>query len=86
MLYEVLRQQEQSRTDGEKVSDGRVNDVLTDDQREGLRSAMDQWKRAVMCELRERDAQILKERMDLLQVMQQVRGGNDKALRGSSLC
>ncbi|XP_019743415.1 janus kinase and microtubule-interacting protein 3 isoform X2 [Hippocampus comes] len=71
MLYEALTQKEQSRTDGEKVSDGLVNDVLTDDQREGLRSAMDQWKRAVMCELRERDAQILKERMDLLQVTQQ---------------
>ncbi|XP_051927636.1 janus kinase and microtubule-interacting protein 3 isoform X3 [Hippocampus zosterae] len=71
MLYEALRQQERSRTDGEKVSDGRLNDVLTDDQREGLRSAMDQWKRAMMCELRERDAQILKERMDLLQVTQQ---------------
>ncbi|XP_061562166.1 janus kinase and microtubule-interacting protein 3 isoform X2 [Phycodurus eques] len=69
MLYEVLRQQDESRIVGQK--DGCVNDMLTEDQREGLKSAMDQWKRAVMCELRERDAQILKERMDLLQATQQ---------------
>ncbi|XP_061612281.1 janus kinase and microtubule-interacting protein 3 isoform X2 [Phyllopteryx taeniolatus] len=69
MLYEALRQQDESRIVGQK--DGCVNDMLTEDQREGLKSAMDQWKRAVMCELRERDAQILKERMDLLQATQQ---------------
>ncbi|XP_077359689.1 janus kinase and microtubule-interacting protein 3 isoform X3 [Festucalex cinctus] len=63
MLYEALPQQGRSKTD--------ERTVLTDEQREELRSAVDQWKRAVMCELRERDAQILKERMDLLQVAQQ---------------
>ncbi|XP_054621334.1 janus kinase and microtubule-interacting protein 3 isoform X7 [Dunckerocampus dactyliophorus] len=71
MLYEALQQQDEFRMDGQKVKDDCVSDTLTDDQREGLRRAMDQWKRAVMCELRERDAQILKERMDLLQVTQQ---------------
>uniref|UniRef100_A0A8C6LG72 Janus kinase and microtubule interacting protein 3 n=1 Tax=Nothobranchius furzeri TaxID=105023 RepID=A0A8C6LG72_NOTFU len=39
--------------------------------KEELRRAMDQWKRTVMCELRERDAQILRERMELLQLTQQ---------------
>nr|XP_057922653.1 janus kinase and microtubule-interacting protein 3 isoform X2 [Doryrhamphus excisus] len=71
MLYEALRQQDEFRMDGQKVKYDCVSDTLTDDQREGLKRAMDQWKRAVMCELRERDAQILKERMDLLQVTQQ---------------
>ncbi|XP_061667271.1 janus kinase and microtubule-interacting protein 3-like isoform X2 [Syngnathoides biaculeatus] len=69
MLYEALRQQDESRIVGQK--DTCVNDVLTQDQRDGLQSAMNQWKRAVMCELRERDAQILQERMDLLQATQQ---------------
>ncbi|XP_077482902.1 janus kinase and microtubule-interacting protein 3 isoform X3 [Stigmatopora argus] len=71
MLYEVLLQQGQSGTDGREVKDAGVNEVMTDEQREVLRSATDQWKRAVMVELRERDAQILKERMELLQVTQQ---------------
>ncbi|XP_028332116.1 janus kinase and microtubule-interacting protein 3 [Gouania willdenowi] len=44
---------------------------LTVEEREELRTAMDQWKRSVMCELRERDAQILRERMELLHLSQQ---------------
>nr|XP_061807229.1 janus kinase and microtubule-interacting protein 3-like isoform X4 [Nerophis lumbriciformis] len=71
MLYEALLRQGPSGTDGQKAKDAGLNNVLTDEQREGLRSATDQWKRAVMVELRERDAQILKERMELLQVTQQ---------------
>ncbi|XP_077595152.1 janus kinase and microtubule-interacting protein 3 isoform X2 [Stigmatopora nigra] len=71
MLYEVLLQRGPSDTDGPEVKDAGVNEVLTDEQREVLRSATDQWKRAVMVELRERDAQILKERMELLQATQQ---------------
>nr|XP_049581041.1 janus kinase and microtubule-interacting protein 3-like [Syngnathus scovelli] len=66
MLYEALPQRDCPATDGEKASHAGVNDVLTADQREELRSAVDQWKRALMCELRERDACILQERMDLL--------------------
>ncbi|XP_061837206.1 janus kinase and microtubule-interacting protein 3 isoform X5 [Nerophis lumbriciformis] len=65
MLYEVLEQQEHLGMDKVK------NACVTEEQREALQRAMDQWKRAVMCELRERDAQILKDRMDLLQVTQQ---------------
>nr|XP_049572882.1 janus kinase and microtubule-interacting protein 3-like isoform X2 [Syngnathus scovelli] len=68
MLYEALPQRDCPATDGEKASHA---DVLTADQREELRSAVDQWKRALMCELRERDACNLQERMDLLHSAQQ---------------
>nr|XP_049572743.1 janus kinase and microtubule-interacting protein 3-like [Syngnathus scovelli] len=71
MLYEALPQRDCPATDGEKASHAGVNDVLTADQREELRSAVDQWKRALMCELRERDACNLQERMDLLHSAQQ---------------
>nr|XP_049617782.1 janus kinase and microtubule-interacting protein 3-like [Syngnathus scovelli] len=71
MLYEALPQQDCPATDGEKASHAGVNDVLTADQREELRSAVDQWKRALMCELMERDACILQERMGLLHSAQQ---------------
>nr|XP_061807231.1 janus kinase and microtubule-interacting protein 3-like isoform X6 [Nerophis lumbriciformis] len=69
-LDEELDFRKRSMDEAHKVNAG-LNNVLTDEQREGLRSATDQWKRAVMVELRERDAQILKERMELLQVTQQ---------------
>ncbi|KAF7648074.1 hypothetical protein LDENG_00162490 [Lucifuga dentata] len=71
MLFEALQQDEASRMDGFKMDDTRLSDALRDQEREGLRRAMDQWKRSVMCELRERDAQILRERMELLQLAQQ---------------
>ncbi|XP_071774675.1 janus kinase and microtubule-interacting protein 3 isoform X2 [Centroberyx gerrardi] len=70
MLFEAL-QQEGSRMEGWKIEGGRLSEALTEEEREELRRAMDQWKRAVMGELRERDAQILRERMDLLQHAQQ---------------
>uniref|UniRef100_A0A3Q3WIB9 Janus kinase and microtubule-interacting protein C-terminal domain-containing protein n=1 Tax=Mola mola TaxID=94237 RepID=A0A3Q3WIB9_MOLML len=66
MLFEALQQEE-----GLKMDAGRLSQTLTEEEREGLRRAMDQWKRAVMFELRERDAQILRERMELLQLTQQ---------------
>lgn len=72
MLFEALQQDEGSRMDGWKVEGGRLSEALTEDEREELRRAMEQWKRAVMGELRERDAQILRERMELLQHAQQV--------------
>lgn len=72
MLFEALQQQEGSRMGDLKVEEGRLCDTLTEEERGGLKKAMDQWKRAVMCELRERDAQILRERMELLQLTQQV--------------
>lgn len=66
-MFEALQQE-----DGLKMDAGRLSQTLTEDERDGLRRAMDQWKRAVMFELRERDAQILRERMELLQLTQQV--------------
>ncbi|XP_029978229.1 janus kinase and microtubule-interacting protein 3 [Sphaeramia orbicularis] len=71
MLFEALQQEENARMEGLKMDDGRLSDTLSEQEREGLRRAMDQWKRTVMCELRERDAQILRERMELLHLMQQ---------------
>lgn len=71
MLFEALQQEEESRIEGFKM-EGRLSESLTEGEREELRRAMDQWKRTVMCELRERDAQILRERMELLQLTQQV--------------
>lgn len=71
MLFEALQQEEESRIEGLKM-EGRLSESLTEGEREELRRAMDQWKRTVLCELRERDAQILRERMELLQLTQQV--------------
>ncbi|XP_075996922.1 janus kinase and microtubule-interacting protein 3 isoform X4 [Genypterus blacodes] len=70
-LFEALQQDERSRMDGFKMEGAPLSDPLTDQEREGLRRAMDQWKRSVMCELREKDTQILRERMELLQLAQQ---------------
>ncbi|XP_057591413.1 janus kinase and microtubule-interacting protein 3 isoform X18 [Hippopotamus amphibius kiboko] len=49
----------------------KVAQMLSEEEREKLRLAVEQWKRQVMSELRERDAQILRERMELLQLAQQ---------------
>uniref|UniRef100_A0A1A8BNL3 Janus kinase and microtubule interacting protein 3 n=1 Tax=Nothobranchius kadleci TaxID=1051664 RepID=A0A1A8BNL3_NOTKA len=71
MLFEALQQEEDSRLLGFKIGEGRLSETLTEEEKDELRRAMDQWKRTVMCELRERDAQILRERMELLQLTQQ---------------
>ncbi|KAL7372157.1 hypothetical protein ABVT39_011146 [Epinephelus coioides] len=71
MLFEALQHEEESKMEGLKMEEGRLSETLTETEREGLRRAMDQWKRTLMCELRERDAQILRERMELLQLTQQ---------------
>lgn len=71
MLFEALRQEEEARMVGLKM-EGRLSETLTEEERDELRRAMDQWKRTVMYELRERDVQILRERMELLQLTQQV--------------
>ncbi|XP_054454584.1 janus kinase and microtubule-interacting protein 3 [Anoplopoma fimbria] len=71
MLFEALQQEEEFRMVGLKMEHSRLSETLTEEERDGLRRAMDQWKRSVMCELRERDAQILRERMELLQLIQQ---------------
>ncbi|XP_068160922.1 janus kinase and microtubule-interacting protein 3 isoform X5 [Antennarius striatus] len=70
MLFEALQQEEKTRMEGLKV-EGRLSETLTENEREGLKRAMDQWKRTVMFELRERDSQILRERMEVLQLTQQ---------------
>ncbi|XP_048026096.1 janus kinase and microtubule-interacting protein 3 isoform X3 [Megalobrama amblycephala] len=58
MLFDALQREE---------TGGKVSEMLTEQDRDSLREAVDQWKRQVLSELRERDAQILRERMELLQ-------------------
>uniref|UniRef100_A0A673WK90 Janus kinase and microtubule interacting protein 3 n=1 Tax=Salmo trutta TaxID=8032 RepID=A0A673WK90_SALTR len=64
MLFNALQQD----------AGAKMSEMLSDDERETLRRAVEQWKRGVMMELRERDSQILRERMEMLQHSQQVRG------------
>uniref|UniRef100_A0A674NWN1 Janus kinase and microtubule interacting protein 3 n=1 Tax=Takifugu rubripes TaxID=31033 RepID=A0A674NWN1_TAKRU len=73
MLFEALQKEEEYRSEEIKVDRVHLSQTLTEEEREGLGRAMDQWKRAMMFELRERDAQILRERMELLHLSQQVR-------------
>ncbi|XP_028642969.1 janus kinase and microtubule-interacting protein 3 isoform X4 [Grammomys surdaster] len=61
MLYDALQQE----------AGAKVVELLSEEEREKLKVAVEQWKRQVMSELRERDAQILRERMELLQIAQQ---------------
>ncbi|XP_041522561.1 janus kinase and microtubule-interacting protein 3 isoform X5 [Microtus oregoni] len=61
MLYDALQQE----------AGAKVSELLSEEEREKLKVAVEQWKRQVMSELRERDAQILRERMELLQIAQQ---------------
>nr|XP_015861593.1 janus kinase and microtubule-interacting protein 3 isoform X3 [Peromyscus maniculatus bairdii] len=61
MLYDALQQE----------AGAKVAELLSEEEREKLKVAVEQWKRQVMSELRERDAQILRERMELLQIAQQ---------------
>uniref|UniRef100_A0A8C7KPS5 Janus kinase and microtubule interacting protein 3 n=1 Tax=Oncorhynchus kisutch TaxID=8019 RepID=A0A8C7KPS5_ONCKI len=62
MLFDTLQQD----------AGAKMSEMLSDDERETLRRAVEQWKRGVMMELRERDSQILRERMDMLQHSQQL--------------
>ncbi|XP_068114302.1 janus kinase and microtubule-interacting protein 3 isoform X12 [Hyperolius riggenbachi] len=61
MLYDALQQE----------AGAKMSQLLTEDERVKLKNAVEQWKRQVMSELRERDAQILRERMDIIQHAQQ---------------
>lgn len=63
MLFDALQQEE---------AGAKVSELLTEEERDSLRRAVDQWKRQVLSELREKDSQILRERMELLQHAQQV--------------
>lgn len=62
MLYDALQQE----------AGAKISELLSEEEKEKLKSAVEQWKRQVMSELRERDAQILRERMELVQHAQQV--------------
>ncbi|XP_036382449.1 janus kinase and microtubule-interacting protein 3 isoform X6 [Megalops cyprinoides] len=62
MLFDALRQE----------AGAKMSELLSEEERETLRRAVEQWKRQVMSELRERDAQILRERMELVHHAQQV--------------
>ncbi|XP_052655427.1 janus kinase and microtubule-interacting protein 3 isoform X23 [Harpia harpyja] len=57
MLYDALQQE----------AGAKISELLSEEEKEKLKSAVEQWKRQVMSELRERDAQILRERMELIQ-------------------
>ncbi|XP_063078078.1 janus kinase and microtubule-interacting protein 3 [Engraulis encrasicolus] len=61
MLFDALQQE----------AGAKVSDLLSEEERTSLQRAVEQWKRQVLSELRERDAQILRERMELVQHAQQ---------------
>ncbi|OCT71587.1 janus kinase and microtubule-interacting protein 3 isoform X2 [Xenopus laevis] len=61
MLFDALQQE----------AGAKMAHLLSEEEREQLKSAVEQWKRQVMSELRERDAQILRERMDVIHHAQQ---------------
>ncbi|XP_078247360.1 janus kinase and microtubule-interacting protein 3 isoform X6 [Pogona vitticeps] len=61
MLYDALQQE----------AGAKMTEMLSEEEREKLKNAVEQWKRQVMSELRERDSQILRERMELIQHAQQ---------------
>ncbi|XP_069095849.1 janus kinase and microtubule-interacting protein 3 isoform X5 [Pleurodeles waltl] len=61
MLYDVLQQE----------AGAKMSEILSETEKEKLKCAVEQWKRQVMSELRERDSQILRERMELIQHAQQ---------------
>ncbi|XP_030630054.1 janus kinase and microtubule-interacting protein 3 isoform X2 [Chanos chanos] len=61
MLFDALQQE----------AGAKMSELLSEEERETLRHAVEQWKRQVLSELRERDSQILRERMELLQHAQQ---------------
>ncbi|XP_067321863.1 janus kinase and microtubule-interacting protein 3 isoform X4 [Anolis sagrei] len=61
MLYDALQQE----------AGAKMSEILSEEERDKLRNAVEQWKRQVMSELRERDSQILRERMELIQHAQQ---------------
>ncbi|XP_044153571.1 janus kinase and microtubule-interacting protein 3-like isoform X11 [Bufo gargarizans] len=61
MLFDALQQE----------SGAKMSQLLSEEEQDKLKFAVEQWKRQVMSELRERDAQILRERMEIIQHAQQ---------------
>ncbi|XP_077640883.1 janus kinase and microtubule-interacting protein 3 isoform X5 [Lonchura striata] len=71
-LDEELDFRKQSLDQAHKQEAGaKISELLSEEEKEKLKGAVEQWKRQVMSELRERDAQILRERMELIQHAQQ---------------
>ncbi|KAM6415787.1 janus kinase and microtubule-interacting protein 3 isoform 6-T6 [Rhynochetos jubatus] len=70
-LDDELDFRKQSLDQAHKEAGAKISDLLSEEEKEKLKSAVEQWKRQVMSELRERDAQILRERMELIQHAQQ---------------
>eukprot|EP00062_Callorhinchus_milii_P001299 gi/632937241/ref/XP_007897818.1/ PREDICTED: janus kinase and microtubule-interacting protein 3-like [Callorhinchus milii] len=56
MLYDALQQE----------AGAKMTELLSEEEREKLKVAVEQWKRQVLSELRERDAQIMRERKELV--------------------
>ncbi|XP_048088845.1 janus kinase and microtubule-interacting protein 3 isoform X5 [Alosa alosa] len=61
MLFDALQQE----------AGAKVSELLSEEERNALQRAVEQWRRQVLSELRERDAQILRERMELVHHAQQ---------------
>ncbi|XP_044276664.1 janus kinase and microtubule-interacting protein 3 isoform X7 [Varanus komodoensis] len=71
-LDDELDYRKQSLDQAHKQEAGaKMSEILSEEEREKLKNAVEQWKRQVMSELRERDSQILRERMELVQHAQQ---------------
>ncbi|XP_040291428.1 janus kinase and microtubule-interacting protein 3 isoform X9 [Bufo bufo] len=71
-LDEELDFRKQSLDQAHKQESGaKMSQLLSEEEQDKLKFAVEQWKRQVMSELRERDAQILRERMEIIQHAQQ---------------
>ncbi|XP_058044153.1 janus kinase and microtubule-interacting protein 3 isoform X10 [Ahaetulla prasina] len=71
-LDDELDYRKQSLDQAHKQEAGaKMSEILSEEEREKLKNAVEQWKRQVMSELRERDSQILRERMEHIQHAQQ---------------
>ncbi|XP_065263445.1 janus kinase and microtubule-interacting protein 3 isoform X13 [Eretmochelys imbricata] len=71
-LDDELDYRKQSLDQAHKQEAGaKMSEILSEEEKSKLKNAVEQWKRQVMSELRERDAQILRERMELIQHAQQ---------------
>uniref|UniRef100_A0A7N5KQW3 Janus kinase and microtubule interacting protein 3 n=1 Tax=Ailuropoda melanoleuca TaxID=9646 RepID=A0A7N5KQW3_AILME len=64
MLYDALQQE----------AGAKVAEILSEEEREKLKAAVEQWKRQVMSELRERDAQILRRGLRIKELEERIEG------------
>lgn len=63
----------------------RASETLSEGQREDLQAAVEKVRRQILRQSREFDSQILRERMELLQQAQQVRGGASRGVSAHRL-